>query len=50
VEPPSPFFDSHSQVVVNLPLYENEERWEVKRGEDRLIEEIVVHRKVTANA
>lgn len=30
-------------------LYENEERWELKRGSDRLIEEIVIHRKVTQN-
>jgi len=28
-------------------LYENEERWELRRGPDRLIEEIIVHRKVT---
>ena len=28
-------------------LYENEERWELRRGPDRLIEEIVIHRTVT---
>jgi hypothetical protein len=43
VEPPLPLASPSA-------LYENEERWEVKRGPDRLIEEIVVHRKVTANA
>ncbi|MBA7573020.1 hypothetical protein ES708_14809 [subsurface metagenome] len=30
-------------------LYENEERWELRRGPDRLIEEIVIHRTVTQN-
>ncbi|GAJ05582.1 unnamed protein product, partial [marine sediment metagenome] len=28
-------------------LYENEERWELRRGPDRLIEEIIIHRTVT---
>ncbi|MBA7628602.1 hypothetical protein ES703_36097 [subsurface metagenome] len=28
-------------------LYQNEERWELRRGPDRLIEEIVIHRTVT---
>ncbi|GAI13530.1 unnamed protein product [marine sediment metagenome] len=31
-------------------LYENEERWELRRGPDRLIEEIVIHRTVTRDA
>ncbi|MBA7556819.1 hypothetical protein ES705_49539 [subsurface metagenome] len=31
-------------------LYENEERWELRRGPDRLIEEVVIHRTVTQNA
>jgi len=31
-------------------LYENEERWELRRGPDRLIEEIVIHRTVTQDA
>ncbi|GAI68458.1 unnamed protein product [marine sediment metagenome] len=31
-------------------LYENEERWELRRGPDRLIEEVIIHRTVTQNA
>lgn len=31
-------------------LYQNEERWELRRGPDRLIEEIVIHRTVTQDA
>ena len=40
---------SHSATPATLQ-YENEERWELIRGPDRLIEEIVIHRKVTQNA
>jgi len=36
--------------LANPVLYENEERWELRRGPDRLIEEIVIHRTVTQNA
>ena len=36
--------------LANPVLYENEERWELRRGPDRLIEEIVIHRQVTQNA
>jgi len=40
-----------SQAPLATPvLYENEERWELRRGPDRLIEEIVIHRTVTQNA
>ncbi len=37
------------EIVTATPatLYENEERTEIIRGSDRLIEEIIVHRKVT---
>ncbi|GAI99548.1 unnamed protein product [marine sediment metagenome] len=31
-------------------LYQNEERWELRRGSDRLLEEIVIHRTVTQDA
>jgi len=31
-------------------LYQNEERWELRRGPDRLIEEVVIHRTVTQDA
>lgn len=33
--------------ATGIPVYENEERTEIIRGPDRLIEEIIVHRKVT---
>jgi len=36
--------------AIGIPIYENEERWELIRGPDRLIEQIVIHRKVTQNA
>jgi len=35
---------------VSPVLYENEERWELRRGSDRLLEEIVIHRTVTQDA
>ncbi|MBA7599353.1 hypothetical protein ES703_06385 [subsurface metagenome] len=31
-------------------LYQNEERWELRRGPDRLIEEVIIHRTVTQDA
>jgi len=39
----------HAVTSAPIPIYENEERWELVRGPDRLIEEIVIHRKVTQN-
>lgn len=39
-------------VATAIPVlaYENEERTKIIRGPDRLIEEIIIHRKVTQNA
>ncbi|MBA7636237.1 hypothetical protein ES703_43853 [subsurface metagenome] len=36
--------------ATGIPVYENEERWELRRGPDRLIEEIIIHRQVTQYA
>lgn len=41
IQPESP------KPPINGVLYENEERVEFKRGPDRLVEEIIIHRKVT---
>lgn len=35
--------------VASTPVYENKEEWEIVRGPDRLIEKVVIHRKVTEN-
>ena len=38
-----------AQLATSAALYENEETWELVRGPDRLLEKIVVHRKVWQN-
>ena len=40
---------SPSYPIASTLVTENEERWKLIRGPDRLIEEIIIHRKVTQN-
>lgn len=35
-----------AQKAISTPLWSNEERWEIRRGEDRGISSVTIHREV----